>query len=179
MQLLMSNTNHKKDSTSGLTFAFWLNFCFAIIEVVGGFLTNSTAILADALHDSIDTFGIGLAVILEKIAQKKSNNTFTYGYKRFSLLSSLIISILLLVGVVFMATQAIQSFFHPKEVHGLGMLGLAILGFLVNGFAFLKIKNGNEQDNGHHHKHHEHNQNEKAVMLHLLEDTLGRIAVLI
>lgn len=92
----MSNIT-KKDTASGLTFAFWLNFCFAIIEVTGGILTNSTAILADALHDGIDTFGIGLAVLLEKFAQKKSNNTFTYGYKRFSLLSSLIISILLLV----------------------------------------------------------------------------------
>lgn len=173
----MSNIT-KKDTASGLTFAFWLNFCFAIIEVTGGILTNSTAILADALHDGIDTFGIGLAVLLEKFAQKKSNNTFTYGYKRFSLLSSLIISILLLVWVIFMAIQAIQSFFSTKEIHSLGMLWLAILGFFANGLAFLKIKNGNIQEH-HHHKHLEHNQNEKAVMLHLLEDTLWRIAVLI
>lgn len=174
----MSNKKNTKDSASALTFAFWLNFSFAIIELIGGILTNSTAILADALHDGIDTFGIGLAVILEKIAQKKSNHIFTYGYKRFSLLSSLIISVLLLIGVIFMAIQAINSFFAPKEIHSLGMLGLAILWFLINGFSFLKIKNRNLNIENSS-KNIQHNQNEKAVMLHLLEDTLWWIAVLI
>lgn len=135
-------------------------------------MTNSTAILADALHDGIDTLGIGLAVILEKIAHKKSNNTFTYGYKRFSLLSSLIVAVLLLIGVVFMSIHAIESFFVEKVIHTRGMLGLAVLGFLVNGFAFYRIKYGSISPDAHHHKEQEHNQNEKAVMLHLLEDTL-------
>ncbi|MGO3707844.1 MAG: cation diffusion facilitator family transporter [Mesonia hippocampi] len=179
------DTLNKPSSTKdGLSLAFWLNLFFSIIELIGGILTNSTAIIADAFHDFMDAGAIGLAIIMEKISGNKRTKTFSYGYKRFSLLSALILSIFLLVGSFTMITAAYNSFINPKEVHSLGMLWIAILGLAVNGFAFLRIKNGGEHhhhghSHGHNHSHGEHNNNSQSIMLHLLEDVLGWAAVLI
>jgi len=168
--------NHSKDNA--LSFAFWLNLAFSIVEVIGGVLANSTAIIADAFHDLMDAVAIGLAIILEKVSGKKRSAKFSYGYKRFSLLSALGLSIFLLVGSVTMTIAGYNSLFSEKEVHSVGMLGLAILGLAVNGFAFLKIKNGGGH-NHHGHSHGGHNHNSQSIMLHLLEDVLGWAAVLI
>lgn len=176
----MSNT-HNHSHKSRLSLAFWLNLSFSIIEIVGGILTNSTAIVADAFHDFTDAIVIGLAVLLEKLSGKKRTANFSYGYKRFSLLSALGMSVFLLVGAVFMSISAYHSFINPKEVNSIGMLWLAILGIAVNGFAFLKIKHSNGHSSHHHRHSHSHDMdfNSKAIMLHLLEDVLGWVAVLI
>jgi cobalt-zinc-cadmium efflux system protein len=168
--------SHRKN---GLSLAFWLNLIFAVIEVVGGILTNSTAIIADAFHDFIDAIAIGIAVLFEKISGKKRSSNYSYGYKRFSLLSALGLSLFLLIGAVFMIKSGIESFIQPKEVNSIGMLWLAVLGVSINGFAFLRIKNGNGEHRHHHSHGHSHNHNSKAIMLHLLEDVLGWVAVLI
>ncbi len=168
--------NHNYNTESqGITLAFWLNLWFSILEIIGGLLTNSTAIIADAFHDFGDAMAIGLAVILEKISRKKRDNHYTYGYRRFSLLAAIIMSVILLVGAVLMSIEAIQSFSEPKTVNSVGMFGLAIFGIAVNGVAFLRIKYWN----WHSHDGHEHSNNGRAVMLHLLEDVLGWIAVLV
>ncbi len=174
--------HHHSDNKNGLTLAFWLNLIFAVIEVVGGIVTNSTAIIADAFHDFIDATAIGIAVLFEKISGKKRSSNFSYGYKRFSLLSALGLSLFLLIGAIFMIKSGMESFIQPKEVNSIGMLWLAILGVSINGFAFLRIKNGNREHHHHAHNHshgHSHNHNSKAIMLHLLEDVLGWVAVLI
>ncbi len=186
----MHNHQHTTNTTQALSLAFWLNFIFSIIELIGGVLTNSTAIITDALHDFTDAMSIGLAVWLEKLSGKPANNTFSFGFKRFSLLSALGMSLFLLVGSITMIVSAIKALINPQQVHSFGMLGLAVLGIIVNGLAFVKIKNGGDShahshshSHGHHHSHHHHNdnlnQNSKAIMLHLLEDLLGWIAVLI
>lgn len=163
----------------GLNTAFWLNAGFTIIELAGGVFTNSTAILTDAVHDFGDTLAIGLGIWFEKISGRKRTETYSYGYKRFSLLSALILSIFLLGGSLVMLIESFSKLFQAQEVNSVGMLWLAILGIAANGLAFLKIKNGHH----HHHHHgphdHDHSHNSKAIMLHLLEDVLGWVAVLI
>lgn len=175
----MSHTHqHHHSDKNGLSLAFWLNLLFSIIEVIGGILTNSTAIIADAFHDFMDAIAIGFAVLLEKLSGKKRTSKFSYGYKRFSLLAALGMSAFLLTGAVLMCFSAYQSFLNPEPVNSVGMLGLAILGIAVNGFAFLRIKQSN--NHAHHHGHaHTTNHNSRAIMLHLLEDVLGWVAVLI
>lgn len=175
---------NKQSANSQLSLAFFLNLLFAIVEFVGGILTNSTAIIADAFHDFMDAIAIGIAVYMDKFSKKDASVTFTYGYRRFSLLSAIIMSSILLIGAVFMIYNGIISINKPKEVNSLGMLGLAILGIIVNGFAFLRIKKGDSQENHNHahshsHSHTSHDANSNAIMLHLLEDVLGWIAVLI
>ncbi len=169
---------HQHSHKSGISLAFWLNLLFSMVEIIGGILTNSTAIIADAFHDFTDACAIGLAVLFEKLSGKKRTSTFSYGYKRFSLLSALAMSVFLLAGAVMMCISAYQSFINPKTVNSTGMLLLAVLGIIINGFAFLRIKQSNEYL--HHHGHgHTHNHNSKAIMLHLMEDVLGWVAVLI
>jgi cobalt-zinc-cadmium efflux system protein len=168
--------HHHHSHTKGLSVAFWLNLLFSVIEVAGGIVTNSTAIIADAFHDFMDAMTIGAAVWLEKISTKKRTPKFTYGYKRFSLLAALGMSVFILVGAVLMCIAAVRSFYHPEVVNSKGMLWVAGLGIAINGFAFLRLR----KDHDHHHEDgHSHSHNSKAVMLHLLEDVLGWVAVLI
>lgn len=172
----MEHQQHHHSDKSGISLAFWLNLLFSIIEIIGGFFTNSTAIIADAFHDFTDAVAIGIAVLLEKLSGKKRTSKFSYGYKRFSLLSALGMSLFLLVGAIVMCIGAYQSLIQPEPVNSTGMLWLAALGIGINGLAFLRIKNGHHH---HHHHNHSHNHNSKAIMLHLLEDVLGWVAVLI
>lgn len=154
------------ESAKSLGIAFFLNLGFAIIEIIGGMWTNSVAIISDAVHDFGDAFSIGVSFFLERFSEKRRTRTFTYGYKRFSTLGALINSIVLLVGSVFIFMETIPRLFHPAEVNYSGMMWLAVAGLAVNGFAALRLMKGNSIS-------------QRAVMLHLLEDVLGWLAVLI
>jgi cobalt-zinc-cadmium efflux system protein len=158
--------HHHHHGTENITTAFWLNIAFTIIEIFGGFFTNSVAILSDALHDLGDSLSLGLAWYFQKKSNQGRDKTFTYGYGRFSLVGALVNSIVLVIGSVFMLTEAIPRFMNPEETDAKGMFWLAILGIVVNGAAVVKLKKGSSL-------------NEKAVMLHLMEDVLGWVAVLI
>jgi cobalt-zinc-cadmium efflux system protein len=160
------NHTHSHNSTSNIKLAFFLNLSFTIIEIIGGYLTNSVAIIADALHDFGDSLSLGLSWGLDKYSKKKRTPKFSYGYKRFSLLAALINSIVLIVGSVFVLSKVIPRLMSPEPSNATGMIFLAILGIFVNGIAVLKLKSGSSL-------------NEKVVSWHLLEDVLGWIAVLI
>ena len=163
----MSHGHHHHDHPSGnIRSAFFLNLGFAIIEVIGGLLTNSVAILSDALHDFGDSLTLGVSWYFSKVASKKGDKEYSYGYKRFSLLGAIISSIVLLTGSVFIVKEAIPRLFNPIQPDTTGMIALGILGVIVNGIAALRLSKG-------------HSINEKVVYLHLLEDVLGWVAVLI
>ena len=93
----MAHDHDHSQSGSNLKIAFFLNLGFTIIEIVGGFLTNSVAIMADALHDFGDSISLGTAWYLDKKSKKGKTTTFTFGYQRFSLLGALINSLMLIV----------------------------------------------------------------------------------
>ncbi|MDR0874366.1 MAG: cation diffusion facilitator family transporter [Prevotellaceae bacterium] len=158
--------HHHSHATKNIAFAFLLNFSFCIIELVGGLLTNSIAILSDALHDFGDSVALGLAWIFQRISGRKPTTQYTYGYKRFTILSAIINSVILISGSVFVLYESVQRIFSPAETNAKGMLLLAILGVIVNGAAIFRLKKGSSV-------------NERVVSLHLLEDVLGWIAVLI
>ncbi|MGB4974359.1 MAG: cation diffusion facilitator family transporter [Cyclobacteriaceae bacterium] len=159
--------HHHHDHAEGnIKVAFFLNLGFTIIEIVGGILTNSLAILSDALHDLGDSLSLGLSWYFQKISKKGRTPAFSFGYKRFSLLGAIINSIVLVVGSIIILTKAIPQIFAPEEVHVQGMFYLAILGIIVNGAAVFRLRKGSSM-------------NERVVSLHLLEDVLGWVAVLI
>jgi cobalt-zinc-cadmium efflux system protein len=151
---------------SNIGVAFFLNFSFSLIELVGGYLTNSVAILSDALHDLGDSFSLALAWYFQKLSKKKRDSEYSYGYRRFSLLGALINSAVLLVGSIFVISESLKRLVSPETVNAQGMLILAIFGIVMNGIAMLKLKKG-------------HSLNERTVSLHLLEDVLGWAAVLV
>jgi cobalt-zinc-cadmium efflux system protein len=161
------NQKHNHDnSVRNIKIAFFLNLFFTIIEFIGGFLTNSVAIMSNALHDLGDSFSLGLAWFLENFSSRKRTDQFSYGYKRFSLLGAFINGIILFIGSLFILTEAIPRLINPETSNAHGMLLLAIFGIVVNGIAFYKTAKGNTM-------------NEKVISLHLLEDVLGWVTVFI
>jgi cobalt-zinc-cadmium efflux system protein len=136
-----------------------------MIEIVGGLMTNSVAILSDALHDFGDSISLGLAWYFQNLARKGSNARYTYGYKRFSLIGALANSLILVTGSLYILSETIPRLIHPQPANEKGMFFLAILGIAVNGFAVLRLKKGTSL-------------NERVVSLHLLEDVLGWVAIL-
>ena len=161
-----THTGSENESSNRIGWAFVLNLSFTIIEFIGGMLTNSTAIMADAVHDLGDSISIGLALILNKQGSKEADESFTYGYQRFTLLGALVNGVVLLIGSAWVISMAIPKLSNPEMPVVEGMLGLAILGVLVNGFAAFKLSKGKSL-------------NERVLNWHLLEDVLGWIAVLI
>ncbi|PWW33652.1 cobalt-zinc-cadmium efflux system protein, partial [Idiomarina loihiensis] len=161
------NHDHSKDMPSNrLGWAFLLNFVFTIIEFIGGFLTNSTAILADAVHDLGDSLSLGLAWILNKLGKKQANQHFTYGYKRLNLAGAFINAVVLIAGSAWVLVEAIPRLWNPQMPVADGMIALAVVGITVNGFAAYKLSEGKTL-------------NERVINWHLLEDVLGWVAVLI
>ncbi|MEQ8303063.1 MAG: cation diffusion facilitator family transporter [Cyclobacteriaceae bacterium] len=158
--------HHHHHDTGNLKVAFFLNLAFTMVEIVGGLYTNSLAILSDALHDLGDSLSLGLSWYFQKLSKKGRTSSFSYGYKRFSLLGAVVNSIVLVVGSIIILSKAIPQLFNPSQANAEGMMYLAILGIVVNGAAVLKLRKGESL-------------NEKVITLHLLEDVLGWVAVLI
>lgn len=157
--------SHGEDGKN-LAVAFWLNFGFTLVEIVGGVLTNSVAILSDAVHDLGDSLSLGLAWYFQRLAAKDANATYTYGFRRLSVLGALINVLVLMIGGVLILFRAIPKFIHPEEVEAGGMVLLAILGIFVNGMAVYRLRKSDSI-------------NERVVSLHLIEDVMGWVAVLI
>ena len=151
---------------SNIKVAFILNVTFTIIEIFSGILFNSMAILSDALHDLGDSFSLGLAWWMQEFSEKESNELYSYGYRRYSLLSALINALVLVAGSVIIIYNAIPRIFSPEQTNAQGMIGIAILGIIVNGIAVIKSRGGKAL-------------NEQVISWHLLEDVFGWIAVFI
>ncbi len=159
-------STHQAGQSRNLAFAFFVNLVFTIIEIIGGIMTNSVAIQSDALHDLGDSLSLGIAWYFQKLSGRGATSSFTFGYKRFNTLGALITGIVLAAGSVYILMETIPRFSEPQETDALGMLGLAILGVVFNGVAYLRVHQG-------------HSLNERMISLHLMEDVLGWIAVAI
>lgn len=157
---------HVHGADENILVAFFLNLFFVFVEIIGGVFTNSFAILSDAVHDFGDCAAIGFAYLMERLSNKGPDEKYTYGYRRYSLLSAIITSAILIIGSIFVIVGAVRRISQPKEVQGLGMIIIAVFGVLINGVAVVKTHKGT-------------GVNERAISLHLLEDVLGWIAVLI
>jgi len=158
--------HHHHHASGNIKVAFFLNVGFTIVEIVGGILTGSTAILADAVHDLGDSFALAQAWYFEEKAGEKSSASYSYGYKRFSLLGALISTVVLLTSSLFVLAHAIPRILEPHKPDAGGMIFLAIIGVMVNGIAMARLSK-------------ESGMNAKVVALHLLEDVLGWVAVLV
>lgn len=146
--------------------AFVLNLAFSIFEFVGGVITGSVAIMSDAVHDIGDAASIGISWFLERKSKKQPDETYTYGYLRYSVIGSVIITFILLFGSVAVIYNAVSRIITPAEIHYDGMILFAVIGVIVNFIAAQVTKEGDSL-------------NQKAVNLHMLEDVLGWAVVLI
>ena len=146
--------------------AFLLNIAFSIFEFFGGIFTNSVAILSDSIHDLGDAISIGISYFMEKKSKKEADDKYTYGYIRYSVLGGVITTVILLVGSILVIVSAIKRLVNPVDVNYSGMILLAIIGVVLNFVAAYVTREGDSI-------------NQKAVNLHMLEDVLGWVVVLI
>lgn len=158
--------HHHHHGRGNIKIAFFLNLGFTIVEFFGGLYVNSVAIISDALHDFGDSISLGLSWFLDYKAKKGANQSFTFGYRRFSLLGAFINSVVLITGSVFVINEAVERILNPQSTNAQGMFLFAILGVAVNGYAAWKVSHGKTL-------------NEKVISWHLIEDVLGWAAVLV
>ncbi|HEX6962561.1 MAG TPA: cation diffusion facilitator family transporter [Lacipirellula sp.] len=162
----MHRHHHPSSAGENLRFAFLLNALFTVLEIAGGLWTGSVAILSDAVHDCGDCLSLGFAWYLQRLSDRGPDETFNYGYRRLSSLGALVTSVVLIVGLSFVVWEAIERLQDPREVRAGGVIGIAVVGILLNGAAALRLHGGTSL-------------NERVATWHLLEDVLGWIAVLI
>lgn len=149
----------------GLRLAFFLNLSLALFEFVGGYLTNSVAVMSDALHDLGDALALGLAWSFEKKSVQKATESYTYGFRRFSLLSSVFTGSILLLGSVFIIRESVERLFSPQPVVAWGMVVMAVVGIIVNGWSLLQFSR-------------QGGASERMIRLHFIEDLAGWVIVL-
>lgn len=134
--------------------------------MIGGLLTNSLAIISDALHDFGDSVALIVSWIAERKASSPPDSKRTFGYQRVSLFSAIFAGLVLLGGSLFLLSQAIPRLLNPEHVNAQGMILLAVIGVIFNGAGFLRLKKG-------------HSMNERVLSWHLLEDVLGWVVIFV
>lgn len=152
-------------SDTKILLAFFLNLIFSVAEFFGGAITGSIAIISDSLHDFGDSLSIGLSYIFEKISKKSPDTKYSYGYLRFSLLGSVITTTILLLGSGIVILNSITRLFNPIPINYNGMIIMSLFGIAINFVAAYFTHGG-------------HSLNQRAVNLHMLEDVLGWVTVL-
>ena len=146
--------------------AFFLNFAFSVFELFGGIWTGSVAILSDALHDVGDAISIGASFLFERKSKKQPDEKYTYGYARYSVLGGVLTTCILLVGSAVVLVNAVKRLIAPIEIRYNEMILFAIVGVVVNLCAAFFTRG-------------EGSVNQKAVNLHMFEDVLGWLVVLV
>jgi cobalt-zinc-cadmium efflux system protein len=158
---------HTDLNGKNLLFATALNLVITVAEIIGGILSNSLALLSDAIHNLGDTFAVLLAWIANRISKRSANHRKTYGYKRIEILAALFNAVTLVVIIVFLFREAIVRIQNPEPIKGLLMFVVASIGLIANLVAVLMLR-----------KDAHKNINIKAAYLHLLGDTVSSIAVI-
>lgn len=145
-----------------------LNMAFVLIEVIAGIQQNSMALLSDAGHNLADVGALALSLFAFKMLNVKSNENYTYGYRKTSILVSLLNAFILLISIGIIVFEAIQRLLHPAPVQGLTISVIAAIGIAIN---FISAKMFFE--------HKEHDINVKSAYLHLLADAVISFGIVV
>jgi cobalt-zinc-cadmium efflux system protein len=150
--------------------SFFLITFYMVIEVVGGYVTNSLALLADAGHMLSDSISLGIALLAVTFGAKSADIRHTFGYKRFEILAAVVNGITLLFVSIYIIYEAILRIQHPPQVQSLQMIVIATVGLFVNLWVAWMMRSG---------KDHKQNLNMRSAYLHVLSDLLGSIGAII
>lgn len=163
---------HNRDQTSSnmrrVIIALVLTGIFMVVEVIGGILSGSLALLADAGHMLSDTIALGLAAVAFSVSKRPGDKKLTYGYQRFQILAAFVNGLSLLAIVGWILFEAVQRFITPSDVMGETMLIVASAGLVVNIIAFAILHSGDKE-----------NLNIRGAALHVAGDLLGSVAAII
>ena len=145
-----------------------LNIAFVVIEVIGGIWQNSMALLSDAGHNLADVGALALSLLAFKMIKVKSNEKYTYGYRKTSILVSLLNAVVLLISIGIIVYEAIQRLFQPQPIEGLTISIIAAIGILIN-FASARM----------FFKSKESDINVKSAYLHLMSDAMVSLGIVV
>ncbi|MEJ2129249.1 MAG: cation diffusion facilitator family transporter [Woeseiaceae bacterium] len=164
----MGHHHHHDSNMRRVLIALVITGAFMIVEVVGGILSGSLALLADAGHMLTDTMALALAAVAFQVSKRPADTRLTYGYQRFQILAAFVngLSLLLIVGWIMF--EAVQRFITPHEVMGRTMLIVAGLGLVVNIVSFAVLHGGDRE-----------NLNIRGAALHVAGDLLGSVAAIV
>lgn len=161
--------HHQSNNKKALFWAFILIATYMVVEVIGGLMTNSLALLSDAGHMLSDAAALGLSLIAIRIGEKIATEKKTFGFKRFEIIAAAINGATLIIISIVIFYEAIERFIHPPEVQSLGMLTIAVIGLLVNILAAWILMRGDKDDN----------LNVRSAFLHVLGDMLGSVGAIV
>ncbi|WP_145520905.1 CDF family zinc transporter ZitB [Yersinia mollaretii] len=159
-----------QDSNSKrLLIAFAVTTLFMVVEAIGGWLSGSLALLADAGHMLTDSAALFIALMAVHFSQRKPDSRHTFGYLRLTTLAAFVNAAALVLIVILILWEAVQRFVSPHEIMGGPMLIIAIAGLLANIFCFWILHRGGEDKN----------INVRAAALHVLGDLLGSVGAIV
>ena len=150
-----------------LQLALAITALFTVVEAVGGIITRSLALLADAGHMLTDSMALALAVVAFAISARPADSKRSFGYHRIQILAAFVNGITLIAIVVWIFIEAVRRFLEPPQVMGEAMLSVAVAGLLVNVLSFAILHGGDQQ-----------NLNMRGAALHVLSDLLGSVAAI-
>lgn len=164
------NHHHEISASMSKIFIFCiaLNLLFVGIETVVGLLYNSVGLLSDAGHNLSDVFSLVLVLVAFRMSKAASTPQFTYGYKKATILISLINALILLVAVGAIIIESIYKLKNPEPISGTAISWTAGVGILINGLTTWLLMGGSKQD-----------INVKGAYLHMLMDTLVSVGVVV
>ncbi|MDH3616696.1 MAG: cation diffusion facilitator family transporter [Gammaproteobacteria bacterium] len=148
--------------------ALVLTGTFMLVEIVGGILSGSLALLADAGHMLTDTMALSLAAMAFHVSKRPPDGSLTYGYQRFQILAAFVNGLSLLAVVGWILFEAVSRFITPRDVMGEMMLVVATAGLIINLISFTVLHTGDKE-----------NLNIRGAALHVAGDLLGSIAAIV
>ena len=160
--------DHNRGNVRRIKAALILTGTFMLVEVGGGILSGSLALLADAGHMLTDTMALALAALAFRVSARPADAKRSYGYQRFQILAAFVNGLSLLVIVGWILFEAVTRLIEPQEVIGSTMLVIACAGLAVNIVAFVILHGGDQE-----------NLNIRGAALHVLGDLLGSLAAII
>jgi cobalt-zinc-cadmium efflux system protein len=170
----MANNEHSRtnnnagDGSRGLKIALLIVVAMMVVEVVGGLLSNSLALIGDAGHMLVDALALGISLFAFNIARKPATTTKTYGYHRAEIMAALANGIILVLLVAYIFYEAYQRFLNPPEVRAGLMLMVAVLGLVANMAGMWLLRSSRHTS-----------LNVRGAFLHVLGDTISSVGVIV
>lgn len=164
--------HHHPEVNESTIFRLWvsiiLNLIITIAEIIGGLLSNSLALLSDAVHNLSDTASLGITLVAKKIAKRGSNTEKTFGYKRAEIIGAFINLITLVLIALFLIKEGFERFLNPQEIDGFMMLWVSVVGLLGNVITAVLLYRDSKSS-----------LNMRSAFIHILSDGLSSVAVII
>ena len=165
-----THDHHHSSNQKVLLWSFLLISAFMVVEAIGGWLTNSLALLSDAGHMLSDALSLGIALLAFRFGAKAANAGKSFGYRRFEILAAAFNGLTLMVVAAWIVFEAVARFVSPLPIQSTGMLVIATLGLIINiVVAIMMFKGGDTHDN----------LNMRGAFLHVISDLLGSVAAII